>query len=67
MSKITIRYQILAAATAVGALAAHADEVPVPPEQQSGTSIGVLCALGCAGIALLFLLARKMHRGRDGK
>ncbi len=42
--------------------AAHADEVPMPPETQDGVSVGVLCALACLGVALLFVLVRKMHR-----
>ena len=69
MSKttLTIRNSLFAAATAMSAMAVHADEVPCPPEPQNGTAVGLLCALGCAGIALLFVLARKIRRGREGK
>ena len=62
-----IRNSLFAAAAVLGAMAAHADEVPCPPEPQNGTAIGLLCALGCAGLALLFVLVRKMRRTREGK
>lgn len=57
--------KIPAIMAAMCAVAACADEAPVPPEPQSGASEGVLCALGCAGLALLFVLVHTMRRKSD--